>query len=490
MHQSWLFFLDTMSQDHNSINSVELFGAEEQSKGTKKFSQVSHRSLSKDFFDPPVRESLSASPSTLDDRLKAIWAQNIETSEKISLCERVLKEYGKVFQSVPNVVCSIGARRSVGRIMEELLSRNKVEEQADLQEAAARGGVICVVTDSVVRSLGLVDDVLASIEATGRSAFVFDGVVEDPPEYVVLELKRAIASNGCIGVVGVGGGSSLDAAKLGAYLGHPDCSQELVDCYGIGKLLGKRLPLIQVPTTAGTGSESTAVAVVTTGESEKQAMVSDVLYCDAALLDAELTLSLPPKITAMTGIDAMVHALEAFTSASPLHNPLSDLLALEALKLLAGNLKATVSPQGASNLEARSGMLLGSCYAGMAFSNSPVGGVHALAYPIGSHFHVAHGLSNSLVLPHVLRFNGVEKYAALKPILFPHQREDEDVADGFTKLAVELGLPRCLREVGINEGDLVLLAADAMKQTRILSNNPRLITVADAMDIYRVALDE
>jgi alcohol dehydrogenase len=476
-----------MSQAHNSINSVELFVAEEQSERTKKMSQVRHRSLSKDFFDPPVSES-SASSSTLDVRLKAIWAQNIETSQKISQCESVLKESGKVFRSVPNVVCCTGARRSVGRIMEELLSRHEADEQADRQ-AAARG-VICVVTDSVLCSLGLVDDVVSSIEATGRSAFVFDGVVEDPPEHVVLELKRAIASNSCVGVVGVGGGSSLDAAKLGAYLGHPNCMQELVDCYGIGKLVGKRLPLIQVPTTAGTGSESTAVAVVTTGESEKQAMVSDVLYCDAALLDAELTLSLPPKITAMTGIDAMVHALEAFTSASPFHNPLSDLLALEALKLLAGNLKAAVSPQGASNLEARSAMLLGSCYAGMAFSNSPVGGVHALAYPIGSHFHVAHGLSNSLVLPHVLRFNGVEKYAALKPILFPHQREDEDVADGFAKLAVELGLPRCLREVGISERDLALLAADAMKQTRILSNNPRPITLSDAIEIYRAALDE
>ena len=161
-------------------------------------------------------------------------------------------------------------------------------------------------------------------------------------------------------------------------------------------------PLIQVPTTAGTGSEVTPISIVTTGATTKMGVVSPLLLPDLALLDAELTLGLPPAVTAATGIDAMVHAIEAYTSKIK-KNPLSDLLAREALRLLAANLDQAV--HNGHNREARQAMLLGACLAGQAFANAPVAAVHALAYPLGSHFHLPHGLCNALMLPPVLAFN-------------------------------------------------------------------------------------
>ena len=218
-------------------------------------------------------------------------------------------------------------------------------------------------------------------------------------------------------VASIGGGSALDTAKLVAYLAKtPD---RLDDIYGVGLAKGERLPLLLVPTTAGTGSEVTPIAIVTTPTTEKKGVVAPRLLPDWAILDPELTLGLPAHVTAATGIDAMVHAIEAYTSKHK-KNPMSDQLARQALTLLSANVR-TVCADG-SNLEARSQMLLGSMLAGMAFANSPVAAVHALAYPIGAIFHVPHGLSNALVLTQVLRFNLPEAeglYAELAPIVDP-----------------------------------------------------------------------
>ena len=181
--------------------------------------------------------------------------------------------------------------------------------------------------------------------------------------------------------------------------------EKLADVFGVGNAKGPRLPLILIPTTAGTGSEVTPISIVTTGENEKMGVVSPVILPDVALLDPELTLGLPPPVTAATGIDAMVHAIEAYASASPNNNPLSRGLARQALTLLGGAILKAVH-EGARHRGARR-MLLGSMLAGQAFANSPVAAVHALAYPLGGHFHIPHGLSNALVLAHVLRFNAV-----------------------------------------------------------------------------------
>jgi alcohol dehydrogenase len=254
-----------------------------------------------------------------------------------------------------------------------------------------------------------------------------------------------------------------------------------------------RLPLVQVPTTAGTGSEVTNIAIVTTGETTKMGVVAPQLYADIAALDATLTLGLPPAVTAATGIDAMVHAIEAFTSRHK-KNPMSDMLARQALGLLSTNL-LTACEDG-RNLDARQGMLLGACLAGQAFSNAPVAAVHALAYPVGGIFHVPHGLSNSLVLPHVLGFNmpnAAPHYAELADIVAPGtsgspEARSHALIAALQQIAQRTRIATSLRQVGITEGDLDRLADDAMLQTRLLGNNPRAVTRDDARAIYAAAL--
>jgi alcohol dehydrogenase len=291
-------------------------------------------------------------------------------------------------------------------------------------------------------------------------------------------------------VIGFGGGSSMDVAKLVALLAHPDASQQLSDIYGVGLATGPRLPLIQVPTTAGTGSEVTPVAIVTTGATTKAGVVAPSLLPDLAVLDAELTLGLPAPVTAATGVDAMVHAIEAYTSAHK-KNPYSDMLAREALRLLGGNLETAVND--GSNLAAREACLLGAMMAGQAFANAPVAAVHALAYPLGGHFHIPHGLSNSLVLPEVLKFNAAVAaplYAELAPILSDQRFTDasggaETLIAALESLINAVGLPVRLRDAGVSEDSLETLAADAMLQQRLLINNPREVSEADALAIYK-----
>ena len=272
-----------------------------------------------------------------------------------------------------------------------------------------------MVTDAGLVKAGLIAPIAASLEAAGFTVTIFDKVVADPPEGVVygcVEEGRQVATNI---VIGLGGGSSLDIAKLAAVLLSSE--QSLADMYGIGKVQGARVPLVLIPTTAGTGSEVTNISIITTGETTKMGVVSPQLYADFVLLDAELTVGLPQVHTAATGIDAMVHAIEAYTSKHR-KNPLSDALAREALRLLGRNLTAACKEP--SNRDAREGMLLGATLAGQAFSNSPVAAVHALAYPLGGHYHIAHGLSNALMLGPVLRYNAqaaAPLYAELADVL-------------------------------------------------------------------------
>jgi alcohol dehydrogenase class IV len=284
----------------------------------------------------------------------------------------------------------------------------------------------------------------------------------------------------------------MDVAKLAAYL--LASGDDLDSLWGVGKATGPRLPLVLVPTTAGTGSEATPVTVITVGGAEKKGVVSPALVADWAILDPELTLGLPRAVTAATGIDAMVHAIEAYTSAR-LKNPMSDLLAREALRLLAANLHRACDSPG--DREARQAMLLGAHLAGVAFANAPCAGVHALAYPLGGHFHVPHGLSNALMLTPVLGHNlhaALPLYAELGTLLDPSLEPlgTQARAQGFVELmgrmCREAGVPRRLSEVGVTAAHLDLLAAEAMKQERLLVNNPCPIGEADARRLYEAAL--
>jgi alcohol dehydrogenase len=348
-----------------------------------------------------------------------------------------------------------------------------------------------LVTDPGLMAIGLVQPVVEALASEDLAPVVFDQVREDPPEATVLAAAELGRSRAVDSVIAVGGGSSMDVAKVVAVLLGGD--QPLAQLYGVGQVTGGRLPLVLVPTTAGTGSEVTPVAVITTGETTKAGVSSPVLLPDVAVLDAGLTLGLPPAITAMTGVDAMVHAIEAYTSRHQ-KNPISDHLARQALDLLSRNIRIAV--HDGQNREARENMLLGACLAGQAFANAPVAAVHALAYPLGGHYHIPHGLSNSLVLPAVLEFNAPEAgelYAELaeivtgEPVAGGVEAKTTALIDAMRQLIDDVSLPATLQLAGVDEDSLQMLAQDAMLQQRLLVNNPRDVDYDDALAIYRAA---
>ena len=380
------------------------------------------------------------------------------------------------FNTTPSVVFEAGAAARLGAIASSRLGRS-----------------VLFVTDPGLRRLGLTAPALASLEQAGIACTVFDEVEADPSRATLMRAVEAGRSAGVTGVVGFGGGSSLDVAKLAALL--LGSGEDLDGAWGVGQAKGPRLPLLLVPTTAGTGSEVTPVSIITVGEEEKRGVSSAIILPDIAVLDPQLTLGLPPAITAATGVDAMVHAIEAYASTNANNNPLSKMLARQALQLIGANIETAVFR--GDDIAARGAMLLGSMLAGQAFANSPVAAVHALAYPIGGTFHVPHGLSNALVLPHVLRFNAPEAahlYAEIAADAFPALADEEGTqgrcaafVEALADLSKRLGMQTRLREVGIGEEHLPKMAADAMKQQRLLVNNPRPVDEADALAIYRAA---
>lgn len=379
-----------------------------------------------------------------------------------------------VFETAPKIVCEQGGAGRLGEIAGSLGIRR-----------------LFLVTDAGLIKAGLIEGALASLADAGIAATVFSEVLADPPEERVLMAVEAARQDKADGVAGFGGGSSMDTAKLVALLAKTP--QVLTEIYGIGQACGPRLPLIQVPTTAGTGSEVTPISIVTTPSHEKKGVVSPLLYPDVALLDSLLTLGLPPAVTAMTGVDAMVHAIEAFTSRHK-KNPLSDALAIKALQLLYANLPEAVG--GGKDPAVREAMLQGSLFAGMAFANAPVAAVHALAYPLGGHYGLPHGLTNSLVLGPVLEFNlpsAEALYAELGRALLPALAGSADAAaarafvDAIRDRVAAMPYAQTLREVGVRTEDLPTLALDVMNIQRLLVNNPRDVNYEDALAMYQAA---
>ena len=359
--------------------------------------------------------------------------------------------------------------------------------------AKLMGNRILLVTDKGLSDLGLYEDLLRNLEKHGAKVNIFDDVEADPSLQTLEKAIKFGKEIACTGVLGFGGGSSMDVAKLSALvLGS---GEDLESAWGVANAIGPRFPLCLITTTAGSGSEVTPVSIITVDGDEKRGVSSPIILPDFAVLDPVLTLGLPAATTAATGIDAMVHAIEAYASKNKNNNPMSGILAKEALVLLGSSIKLSVLEP--KNLNARGKMLLGSMLAGMAFANSPVAAVHALAYPLGGSFHITHGLSNALVLPGVLRFNAADawaakKYAELFPFLFPNEEIGNNnqtnaslFIENLSTLSKDLGLPQKLRDVSIPEDACESMAKDAMKQTRLLVNNPREVTEKDAYDIYR-----
>jgi len=379
-----------------------------------------------------------------------------------------------LFRTTKRIVFGIGAIEKVGAEVQALKKKK-----------------VLVVTDPGIVQAGLLEPLKHSLQAANIPFALFDGVEPDPRLEVVRQCAEMGRKEGVEALIGYGGGSSLDIAKVAAVLLTNE--GDLAQFFGIDLIPHPGLPVILIPTTAGTGSEVTPIAILSdTREKLKKGIVSPYLFPEVALLDPQLTVGLPPLVTAFTGLDALIHAIEAYTSVNAFD--LTDHLAFRAMELLYDNIR-TAYARG-EDLEARSHMLEGSLLAGIAFANAGVTAVHAFAYPLGGEFHVAHGLANSVMLPHVMRFNllgNLPKFAAIGSALgldTEHLTDKEaalEALEAVEDLMEDLTIPRRLRDLNIPQEAIPSLAEGVMKVTRLLANNPRRIALEDARRIYEEA---
>jgi alcohol dehydrogenase class IV len=370
-----------------------------------------------------------------------------------------------------------------------VIEKGGVSRAAEFVSGLA-GKKALIVTDKGVVAAGHHEKLARSLSGAGITICDYQEVGPDPSEKMVYAAADVATVNGIDCVVGIGGGSAMDVAKAVSVVAKTNT--RLDEIYGIEKVTGRRLPLILIPTTAGTGSEVTYSSVITAADGKKNVVISNKLYADVALLDVELTGTMPPFVAATTGVDAIVHAIEAYTSVNK-KNPISDMLAIEALRLLLGNIEQAAA--AGEQWEARSNMLLGAMLAGQAFSNSSVSSVHGFAYPLGEMFHLSHGLSNSLMISPIIQFNAsaTRHYADISKRLFHEVSGDSDEnATAFfirkiDAILAALKLDKKLRDLGVKEQDVEELAKGAFGQERLNSNNPRKVGLEDARAIYREA---
>ncbi|MDZ7698460.1 MAG: iron-containing alcohol dehydrogenase [Deltaproteobacteria bacterium] len=349
-----------------------------------------------------------------------------------------------------------------------------------------------IVTDPGILEAGLLGPVEQSLEKARVKYKVFSNVPADPPYETVDTCINETRDFKPSSVIGLGGGSAIDIAKTAAVMFKNPGS--IADYFGVDLIKKPGLPTVIVPTTAGTGSEVTPIAILSDeGEKLKKGVVSQYLFPRCSILDPELTLGLPPSVTAAAGMDALIHAIEAFTSVNA--TGMTDMLAARSIELIADNLR-TAYAHG-ENLDARSAMLEGSLLAGIAFANAGVAAVHAFAYPIGAEFHIPHGVANTLMLAEVMRFNlvgNVRKFADIaqlmgEPVDDLSDREAAEAAvEAVILLARDLQVPTSLSQFSITDGHIKDLACGVMKVERLLANNPRTLTLEDAEAIYRRVL--
>jgi alcohol dehydrogenase class IV len=357
-------------------------------------------------------------------------------------------------------------------------------------EFLAQRGVKRALLVSSTPILPTLSDVTAALKKSGVE-IVHSPPVDSEPTRAMFEAAVQFARVEKIdGVLGIGGGSAIDVAKLVAALIHG--KQPVNEVFGINLLRGRDLPLVCLPTTAGTGAEVSPNAILLDESDElKKGVVSPYLVADAAFIDPLLTISVPPAVTAATGLDALTHCIEAY--ANKFAHPIVDTYALQGVRLISANLVRAV--RDGKNLEARAVLALGSLYGGLCLGPVNTAAVHALAYPLGGRFHIAHGVSNALLLPHVLRFNfsaAPERYAEIAAALGV-QRNGSDL--GTAELGVELlsqlsrdcGVPQKLSELKIPRAVIPEMAKAAMQVQRLLKNNLRVVTEADAVKIYEAS---
>jgi alcohol dehydrogenase class IV len=382
---------------------------------------------------------------------------------------------------------NLGNFRSPGNIITGSGSVSEVGVEAKKLNATS----VLIITDKVIQSTGLLKNVIDPLEAAGLKVDINDNVVPEPPFEALEDIASQIRGKDYDLFVGVGGGSALDITKVLAVMMTND--EDVRDFVGIEKIPNRGLPSILIPTTSGTGSEVTFNAIFTdTRDMVKKGIVSPYLLPNVAIVDPKMTLTVPPAVTAATGMDALVHAIESYTAIRA--SELTDGVALQAIKLISRSLRKAV--HNGQDLKAREDMAMGSLLAGISLCNAGVGAVHALAYPLGGKFKVSHGVSNSLLLPYVMKYNVVsdlEKFAEVAKAM-GENLEGLSVRDAaeltissLAKLSEDIGIPQSLKEVGVTEADISSLAEEASKIDRLLNNNPRKLTLNDIESIYRDA---
>ncbi|MDE5919499.1 MAG: iron-containing alcohol dehydrogenase [Duncaniella sp.] len=333
----------------------------------------------------------------------------------------------------------------------------------------------------------LIEPTLAELKEHGVETEVFSNIVAEPSLNDFNNILEAARSFKADSVAGIGGGSVLDVAKLVA--AFIDSDQKAEDCFGIGFIRKKGLWLACMPTTAGTGSEVSPNAILLDERDKlKKGIVSPHLLADAAYVDPALTMTVPAKVTADTGMDALTHCIEAYTN--KFAHPAADIYALQGIRLIAANLLRAV--KDGSDIEAREALALGSLYGGLVLGPVNTAAVHALSYPLGGEFHIPHGLSNAILLPSVMKFNrpaNLRKYAEVALACgVPAGKDDDETAqkgvDFICELSKAVGIPQKLSELNIPQSAVDGMAKAAMEVQRLLKNNPREVTEQDARDIY------
>lgn len=380
-----------------------------------------------------------------------------------------------LFRTTPRIVMGTGA----------------LQQLAD-EVRALKATKVLIVTDKGLVDTGLIEQAAAVLKQANIAHAIFDKVEADPRYEIVADCVEMIRREKVDLLVGIGGGSPIDIAKVSAVMATN--KDAITEYFGIDLIPESGLDTIIVPTTAGTGSEVTPIAILSDEtEKLKKGIVSPQLFPKVAILDPTLTVGLPPQVTAATGMDSLIHAVEAFTSKNAYW--MTDMMAREAVRLIMGNIRTAFA--NGSDLTARSRMLEGSLIAGMAFANAGVTAVHAFAYPIGAEFHIPHGVANSIMLAPVMEFNmlgNIDKFAELAVLMGENteglnRREMAMAAvEAMRTLSEDLQIPSSLGRFGVKDTDIPMLADGVMKVTRLLANNPRILTKPDAEQIYRKVL--
>ena len=364
---------------------------------------------------------------------------------------------------------------------------DSIEQIADIVKDYGASRVL-IISDKGVARAGLIERPKALLEAAGIAVTILDDTPPEPEVEQANAIFNAAKNAACDIVIGVGGGSAMDVAKLIAVLLNNDVTlRELLNKTPIAK---RGLPTLMIPTTAGTGSETTPNSIVLVPEDElKVGIVSPKLMPDCVILDPKMTLGLPPAITASTGMDALCHAIECYTSKKG--NPFSEMIALKAISLISRSIRRAFNT--GTDIDARHDMLLGAMYGGMCIATSSTTAVHALAYPLGGKYRIAHGVSNAILLPFVMRFNAVGNEDKFRDVAVAmgldvdpadSKAATEKFIEAIFELNRDLQIPSDLKRWNITAADLETLVEGAAKVTRLLDNNPRPMGKADIRAIY------